>query len=100
MSECLPKSVWPTPDPLPSTETDSSQWNTLADQIDELNNIDKISSFSDIKLNFEAKNNVQKYISANKVQLESSDLIPGKGISKLILIIENDLSYKAYHTGL
>ena len=34
------------------------------------NNIDKISSLSDIKLTFEAKNNVHKYISANEVKLE------------------------------
>ena len=34
----------------------SSQRNTLADQIDEFNNIDKIYSLSDTKLNFETKN--------------------------------------------
>ena len=68
--ECLSKSLWPTAAPLPrkTGKTNSSHMNTMANQIDEFNNIDKISSLSDIKLNLEAKNSVHKYISANKVQ--------------------------------
>ena len=67
--------------------------NTSEDQIYEFINIDKISFLSGIELNFDAKNRVQKYISANKVQFESSDSIPGTGIPKFILIIVEYLSY-------
>ena len=63
--ECLSKSLWPTAALLPrkTGKTNSSHMNTLANQIDEFNNIDKISSLSDIKLNLEAKNTLFECLS-------------------------------------